>query len=92
MSVDDWARRFEKATWEADDRQWRAEQPDRFDAGVKCLADLLLSDEAVDAAAWELLADYDSEHACGELREFLPLARAALQAALDAVTKEDGNE
>ncbi|UXO93878.1 hypothetical protein Pan2_59 [Pseudanabaena phage Pan2] len=82
MSVDDWAREqalagiqhdmndAERAFWIAGDV-----------AASKRLADALLSDEAVRAAA-RALTNYEPQ-----LRHFSE-ARIALQAAVDAVTKE----
>lgn len=74
MSVDDWARR--EAEWYAHGDVYGDIQL-AFRAGVALLADALLSDEAVEAACW---ADMSGGSLAG--------ARAALQAAIDAVTKE----
>lgn len=103
MSVEEWAKR-EAATMYAPEREV-------FAAGAIALADLLLSDEAVDALRHE--ADRHSPNAalatayrvgctCGStfaatqegwFEFYRHGRRAALQAAIDAVTREaEGNE
>ena len=95
MSVDDWARREAKQYAYGDvygDIQLA------FRVGVASLADVLLSDEAVEAAArsaahralatprpWESMTDYGRQ-------QFLKAARADLQAAINVVTKEARND
>lgn len=78
MSVEDWARREAHQNWNTEDKRLG------YFSGLVDMADRLLSDEAVEAAGqaifWSPSADPDA------------MARAALQAAIDAVTKEDGNE
>lgn len=97
MSVDDWARdQAEKrypATWQDRGRTDRDDERDAFKEGVSALADALLSDEAMEAAArqywalpnWERLTKFD------RARQVV-FMRAALQAAVDAVTKEARND
>lgn len=81
MSVDDWARR------EAEQYAYGDVYGDiqlAFRVGVASLADVLLSDEAVEAAA-RSIHGFDLEPIKEPHRE---RARAALQAAIGAVTKE----
>lgn len=90
MTVEDWANR-EAAAFSHGDKYGEIE-PAFFD-GVMKLADRLLSDEAVEAAArteltigWDELDEAERDYMRIEMR-------AALQAAIDAVTREeDGNE
>jgi len=101
MTVEDWAKR-EARKIHPNLPDYRV----GFQHGVGYFADALLSDEAVEAAEAEQYKhrrDLASagECACGEpfpltrngIRAHdVHVARAALQAAIEAVTKEDGNE
>ena len=85
MSVDDWARR--NMGGNPYEHDWGQRLND-FTAGAEALADALLSDEAVEAAAIEILGyPPDAEQLPAMMRD----TRAALQAAIDAVTKEARN-
>ena len=71
MTVEDWAQR------EAGEIYWAQEANGlAFQRGIVHAFSALLSDEAVEAAWWQMPGEVTKEH-----------ARAALQAAVDAVTK-----
>lgn len=85
MSVDDWARREAADQWPEDEHEGRTRSV--FAHGIIHAFDALLSDEAVEAMVreWWELRESGPAH--------LPVAmRAALQAAVDAVTKEARND
>lgn len=85
MSVDDWARR--NMGGNPYEHDWGQRLSD-FTAGAETLADALLSDEAVEAAA-RSIHGFDLE----PIKEpHMERARAALKAAIDAVTKEARND
>ncbi len=106
MSVEDWAKREALRQLGPGDG-WKLERA-CFASGITLLADCLLSDEAVEAAARALAMlepgePWPSNEALGggptstrddEYRSsFRDDAQWALQAAIDAVTREeDGNE
>lgn len=94
MSIDDWARREAEQYAHGDvygDIQLG------FRAGVVSLADALLSDEAVEAAAigyWKASVedlDVSEGPTAEELERFVWATRIVVQAAVDAVTKEARN-
>lgn len=82
MTVEDWAEREAQRQLGPGDG-WKLERA-CFASGITLLADLLVSDEAV-VNAFEVLRERGHDVWAKDMR-------AALQAALDAVTKEDGND
>ena len=92
MSVDDWARREAErrypATWKDRGRTDRDDERDAFSEGAGALADALLSDEAVEAACDNLLDWANLTVLEARRPDYLADVRSALQAAIDAVTKD----
>lgn len=96
MSVEDWARREAESIREAGGDIDGTEvarldydmEVDAFAAGIVHAFDALLSDEAV-TAVFQNIDGLDTEYRLDE-DEMRDRARAALQAAVDAVTKGEG--
>ena len=81
MSVEGWAQREAERTFESGDEG----SAEVFAEGIVHAFSALLSDEAVEAAALAIGDDCCEEH----FRVDRGTARAALEAAVDAVTKGD---